>query len=155
MKTNRLKEVKQMEQNQITKLRRELYILVGKYHQLNRFAQNPRDFVLLKKIDKEIEITSSKLFVATGNCVYYYSSNVKSSWIKLRKDIVAAATDYVNKSSEELLNKKYEEYIVKCEEPNKYRGFYKITDIEEKRQYIIQLLTDVKHEQFLIGDRAS
>ncbi|WP_191566225.1 hypothetical protein [Metabacillus idriensis] len=144
-----------MEQKHLVSLKQDLYILVGQYHQLTNNARNESDFAILELINESIDEISEELFEATSNCYYDNTNHVRSSWIKLRKDIVAAATDYVKQASEELLNQKYIEYIGRCKQPNKYDQFYNLNDIEEKRQYMIPLLTTVKHEDLWIGNRAS
>ena len=148
-------EVTQMKQKQLVSLKQDLYYLVGKYHLLSKNVRNEDDYAVLEVINKSIDAICEELFESTGNLVYYYSTAVKSAWIKLRKDIVVLATDYVNQASEDLLNQKYEEYIARCKQPSKYDQFYHLNNIEEKRQYMIPLLTNVRHEDLLIGDRAS
>ncbi|PEW48956.1 hypothetical protein CN431_08505 [Bacillus cereus] len=67
---NKLLEVIQMKQNQITELKRGLSTLCGTYRGLNISAETKGDFEVLERMEKEIDSIKCKLLELTGDDRY-------------------------------------------------------------------------------------
>jgi len=76
---------------------------------------------------------------------------IKSDELERKQFIKKQAINFVENLSEEKRQEKYEEYIIKCKNKRKYDKYSKSV-IEVKEEILVDLMTDVKHDQIWSGN---
>src|SRR4051794_16147162 len=70
--------------------------------------------------EKRLEINRQELFKLTGHDKYHDKVGIRNQWSRLHFLLEEITSSQVCSLEEEELDKKYEEYIAKAEEPEKY-----------------------------------
>lgn len=104
--------------------------------------------------EKQLEINRQELFKLTGHAKYHDNEAIRNQWSRLHFLLEEIVVGQLCDLEEDELDKIYEKYIAKAEEPEKYQLYrFGSMDNSMKLSLLMSLISNVKIEEFWKASR--
>lgn len=106
------------------------------------------------KAEKQLEINRQELFKLTGHAKYHDKVGIRNQWSRLHFLLGEIVVSQICDLEEDELDKIYEKYIAKAEEPEKYHEYrVGFMDNSMKLSLLMSLISNVKIEELWKASR--
>lgn len=141
-----------MNENRIKELQKDQRYLVLQLRLIGKYAESDADFDLEEEVEKSLEEIRQELFKLTGEDRYHDEPAIRNLWSRVSFWVEERAKEFVCNASEEELYQKYDEYLEKYKEPERFQKF-PIFDEDDRKERLISLIYEVKLEELSKASR--